>query len=49
MVRNRTPDPYDWFCDDDEEYSCKLLNRTLSTGNRPYEKQPVPKDCPLEK
>ena len=47
MSRRRTPDPYDWFNDDDEEYSCDQLGRVLSGMNRPYEKQPIPSDCPF--
>lgn len=47
MERRRTPDPDDWFNDDDEEYSCHILGRVLSEMNRPYEKQPIPVDCPI--
>ncbi len=50
MKRIITPDPNDWFNDDDEEYVCKKANRTISEMNRPYEKQPIPDFCPfLEK
>ena len=48
MKRIVTPDPYDWFCDDDERYVCGITNKTLSEANRPYEKQVAPKNCPLE-
>lgn len=47
MARRITPDPNDWFNDDDMEYSCTKLNRVLSEMNRPYEKQPIPDDCPF--
>lgn len=47
MEREITPDPYDWFCDDDERYICGITKKTLSECNRPYEKQPTPPDCPL--
>lgn len=47
MKRERTPDPDDWFNDDDEKYSCTKLKRVLSVMNRPYESQPTPDDCPL--
>ena len=49
MKREADPDSYDWFCDDDEKYVCTLSKQVLSSGNRPYEKQPVPSDCPLAK
>jgi len=49
MDRITTPDPYDWFCDDDQRYVCKISGKTLSEANRPYEKQPTPPDCPLER
>ena len=48
MKRILTPDPYDWFCDDDQMYVCGVTNKTLSECNRPYEKQVAPSDCPLE-
>ncbi len=47
MKRLPDPDPYDWFCDDDEKYVCGITNKVLSVANRPYEKQIVPKDCPI--
>lgn len=49
MKRILTPDPYDWFCDDDQKYVCGINGKTLSEANRPYEKQITPKDCPLER
>lgn len=48
MKRILTPDPDDWFCDDDQMYVCGVTNKTLSECNRPYEKQVAPSDCPLE-
>ena len=44
------PDPWDWFCDDDEKIFCKRLNRTIAAALRPYEsdKVDIPSDCPLE-
>lgn len=47
MDRILTPDPDDWFCDDDQMYVCKKSNKVLSRYNRPYEKQIAPTDCPL--
>ena len=49
MRRELDPDPNDWFCDDDEKYICSITKQILSTGNRPYEEQLAPEDCPLEK
>ncbi len=49
MRRERDPDPFDWFCDDDEKYICGITGKVLSVANRPYKKQIAPKDCPLEK
>lgn len=48
MKRELSPDPYDWFCDDNEVYVCGVTNKILSEYNRPYEKQIAPNDCPLE-
>jgi len=47
MRREPDPDPYDWFCDDDEKFVCGKTGNLLSVANRPYEKQVVPKDCPI--
>ena len=49
MKRIQTPDPHDWFCDDDQTYICGITGNVLSEANRPYEKQIAPKNCPLEK
>jgi len=48
MKRILTPDPSDWFCDDDQMYVCGKSGKIVSEANRPYEKQIAPKDCPLE-
>ncbi len=49
LKRILTPDPNDWFCDDDQTYVCGISGKTLSEANRPYEKQIAPSDCPLER
>lgn len=49
MLREADPDPHDWFCDDDQKYICGITKQVLSSGNRPYETQLAPHDCPLEK
>lgn len=41
MVRTKAPTSHNYL--NEEEYSCKLLNRTLRTN----EKHPAPEDCPL--
>ncbi len=46
MKRELNPDPNDWFNDDDMAYTCTFTGRVLSECNRPYEKQPIPDDCP---
>ena len=46
MERRITPDPDDWFNDDDQEYSCSKSGKVISRLNRPYEKQPIPENCP---
>lgn len=46
MAKRLAPDPDDWFDDDDEEYICNKLGMVLSRYNRPYEKQPIPNNCP---
>ncbi len=47
LKRVPAPDPHDWLCDDNEIFVCKMTNEVLSEGNRPYEKQPTPDNCPL--
>ena len=44
-----TPDPHDWFCDDDITVLCKAANRAIAKGIRPqFEREycMVPKWCP---
>lgn len=54
----RDPDPYDWFCDDDEKTICTKTStgdgeyRTITSGNRPYQTRREslrPRRCPLLK
>ena len=45
-----TPDPDDWFCDDDERVYCTKLERNIASALRPYEVgkiDTVPEDCPM--
>jgi len=46
MQRVPDPDPNDGFNDDDEKFVCGKTGQVLSSGNRPYEKQPIPESCP---
>jgi hypothetical protein len=44
------PDPYDWFCDDDERVYCKKANKNVTVACRPYNKRKeceIPDWCPL--
>lgn len=50
------PDPYDWFCDDDEKVVCTQVqtkdgtNRVITCACRPYQKRAeceIPDWCPL--
>lgn len=48
----RDPDPYDWFCDDDEKVVCRKTKseRVITSACRPYNKREecaVPNWCPL--
>lgn len=46
------PDPYDWFCDDDEKVVCEKINKTITVSCRPYNKRKeckIPNWCPLLK
>lgn len=46
MKRELNPDPNDSFNDDDMAFSCTFTGKVLSDCRRPYEKQPIPDDCP---
>ena len=46
------PDPYDWFCDDDEKVVCNKVDppKNITVACRPYNKRKeceVPLWCPL--
>lgn len=47
------PDPFDWFCDDDEMVVCTAMrNKPITVACRPYRKRvecATPKWCPLIK
>lgn len=46
------PDPYDWFCDDDEKVVCIKMDKTITVACRPYNKRKeckIPNWCPLLK
>ena len=46
MGREPDPDPNNWFEDDNQKFVCRKSGKILSSGNRPYENQPIPADCP---
>lgn len=43
------PDPYDWFCDDDEKVVCTKTGRNVTCACRPYNTRKeceIPHWCP---
>lgn len=43
------PDPFDWFCDDEEKIYCEKLNKYVAESMRPWEAETyVCGRCPIQ-